>query len=141
MPARSACAAWSRRCRSNGCCWRPTPPTSPTAIARAGATNPRTSPPCSKPSPTSAVTPPKPSPPPPPPTPNASSTCPALEQDLEGLGGGGEGEGAGDVGGGAEAGAAVELEGGLPVQVRAHAADAAVGLRVLHVLQRVHRGH
>src|SRR5690606_21353381 len=68
-----------------------------------------------------------------------------LEEDFEGAGDGGEGEGAGDVGGGAEAGAAVELEGGVPAPIQrghagAHPADAAVGLRVLHVFQRVDRG-
>lgn len=45
----------------------------------------------------------------------------------------------GDVHGGAEACAAVEPEAALGIHRRAHAAHAAVGLRIAHVLQRIHR--
>src|SRR5690606_12892685 len=64
-----------------------------------------------------------------------------LEQDLERLAGGGKGERAGDVRGCTQTRATVELERGVRPRRGTQAADAAVGLGISDVLERVDRRH
>ena len=78
---------------------------------------------------------------------SACSACPrraqrfGLQQYLQRLADRGERKRAGDVGRRAQPGAAIELQRRIRAQLRTQAANAAVGLRIAHVLQRIHRRH